>query len=80
MKVSDILTLDSIKGLGPKKINLLNKIGINNTDDLITFYPFRYDVIRRSDIDSLEQDDKIIMDGKIESDYVNQNVKIYGEE
>lgn len=67
MKVSDILTLDSIKGLGPKKINLLNKIGINNTDDLITFYPFRYDVIRRSDIDSLEQDEKIIMDGKIES-------------
>ena len=59
--------LDSIKGIGPKTIKLLNKIGIFNAIDLITYYPFRYDIIKRSDINKLENDDKIIIDGIVEN-------------
>ena len=59
--------LEDIKGIGPRTIKLLNKIGINNSYDLIHYYPFRYDDIKRSNIDSLEQDDKIIIDGVIET-------------
>ncbi len=59
--------LDDIKGIGPKTIKLLNKLGINNIEELITYYPFRYDILKRSDIASLEQDDKIIIDGIIEN-------------
>ena len=61
------MTLESIKGLGPKNISLLNKLGIYNIDDLITFYPFRYEVIKRSDELNLIDQDKIIVDGIIES-------------
>ena len=37
------------------------------TDDLISYYPFRYDVIKRSDISKLLDDDKIIIDGLVET-------------
>lgn len=61
------MDLEMIKGLGPKNIKLLNKLNINSIEDLIEFYPFRYDVIKRSDINSLSQDDKIIIDGQVEN-------------
>ena len=61
------MELEKIKGLGPKTINLLRKLGINNSYDLITYYPFRYDIIKRSNIDLLESNDKIIIDGIVET-------------
>ena len=54
--------LEDIKGIGPRTIKLLNKIGINNSNDLVHYYPFRYDDIKKSNIDLLQQDDKIIID------------------
>lgn len=59
--------LDSIKGIGPKTIKLLNKLGITDIESLVTYYPYRYDILKRSDITSLEQDDKIIIDGIVEN-------------
>ena len=32
-----------IKGVGPQKVKLLNKIGILNVEDLITYYPRGYE-------------------------------------
>ena len=60
-------TLEEIKGLGPKNIKLLNKLNIYNTDDLINYYPFRYEIIKRSNIEELNDKDKIIIDGIIET-------------
>ena len=40
--------LSKVKGIGPKTEPLLNKIGIFTIDDLVTHYPFRYDVLKRS--------------------------------
>ena len=61
------MTIDVIKGVGPSMIKKLNKLNINTIDDLILYYPFRYDVISRSDVTSLEDGDKIIIDGFVES-------------
>jgi len=61
MKIGDL------KGIGPKTEKIFNNIGIITTDDLIGYYPFRYDVIKRSNISELVQDDKIIIDGIVES-------------
>lgn len=61
------MTLEDIKGLGPKNLKLLNKLGINDIGDLVSFYPFRYDVIKRSNINELEDGDKIIIDGIVET-------------
>ena len=43
------MNLDEIKGVGPKTLKLLNKLGIYNGYDLICYYPFRYVVVKRTD-------------------------------
>ncbi len=60
-------SLDSIKGIGPKTIKLLDKLGINDTNSLLTYYPYRFDVIAKSNIEALEQDDHVITDGIVEN-------------
>ena len=60
--------LSKVKGVGPKTELLLNKIGINTIDDLVTHYPYRYDVLRRTDLKMVkDSDEKIVVDGKVES-------------
>ena len=59
--------LKDVKGIGPKSLSLLNKIGINTIEDLVTHYPFRYDVLQRDDLSQIGDGEKIIIDGKVES-------------
>lgn len=59
--------LKDVKGIGPKSLSLLNKIGIFTIDDLVTHYPFRYDLLKRDDLSKVGDGEKIIIDGKIES-------------
>lgn len=60
------MNLENIYGIGKKTLFLLNKLGINSVSDLVNYYPFRYDVLSRSNINKLEQDDKIVIDGLVE--------------
>ena len=62
-----MLGLSEVKGIGPKTEMLLNKLGITNIDDLVTHYPFRYDVLKRSNLKEVSEEDKIVIDGKVES-------------
>ena len=66
-KEGDKMNLSDIKGLGNVGISHLKKLGIESPKDLIEFYPFRYDFIKRSNINELKQDDKIIIDGVVEN-------------
>ncbi len=60
--------LSKVKGIGPKTEPLLNKIGIFTIDDLVTHYPFRYDVLKRTDLKTVtDLEQKIVIDGKVES-------------
>lgn len=61
------MNIEDIKGIGTKTINLLKKININTINDLITYYPFRYDILKRSDLNNIEQNDNVIIDGISES-------------
>jgi len=58
--------LETLKGIGPKSVTLLNKLGIYSKEDLLEFYPFRYNIIKRSNLKELDND-KVIIDGIIES-------------
>ena len=72
------MELSELKGIGPKTLKLLNKMNINTVNQLLTFYPFRYEVIKRSNINELRQDDQIIIDGIIETKpsvfYIKKNL------
>ena len=59
--------LKDVKGIGPKSLSLLNKINILTIEDLVTHYPFRYDVLKRDDLSEVGDGEKIIIDGKVES-------------
>ena len=61
------MVLTDVKGVGPKSEKILNKMGIFTPDDLINYYPFRYEVISRSDLNSIKDGDRIVIDGVVES-------------
>ena len=61
------MDVSKVKGIGPKSLLLLNKIGIYTLDDLVTHYPFRYDILKRSNLQEVLPEEKVIIDGKVES-------------
>lgn len=61
------MALKDIKGVGPRALTLLSKIGINTVDDLVTHYPFRYEFLVRGNLEETNDGDHIVIDGKIES-------------
>ena len=61
------MSLEDINGIGKKTLTYLNNLGIYNIDDLVTYYPYRYDIIKRSNLDTIKENDKIIIDGVIEN-------------
>lgn len=62
-----MINLSEVKGIGPKTTSLLNKLNIFTIDDLVEHYPFRYDVLRRSDLSTVTEDERVVIDGKVES-------------
>lgn len=74
-----MIELEMVEGIGPKTKELINKLGINSGEELLMHYPFRYEVLKRSDIESLKDNDRIVMDGIIEGQptviYLNKNLK-----
>lgn len=63
----DIIKLTDLKGIGSKGLEILNRLGINDIDDLINFYPYRFNVIKKCNINETNDQDKITIDGYIES-------------
>ena len=70
------MQLSDIFGIGSKTIKHLNNLGIYNIEDLVTYYPYRYEIIKRSDLNSINDGDKVIIDGIIET---IPNVNYYGK-
>ena len=58
--------LEDIKGVGPKTIQILNKLNINNVTDLIEYYPFRYEVLKQTTLN----EENVIISGIIESSVI----------
>ena len=74
-----MIELENIDGVGPKTKELLNKLKINNGEDLLYYYPYRYDVIKRTDMNILNDGDKIVIDGIVEGQptviFINKSLK-----
>jgi len=58
--------LEQIEGIGPKTKELLAKLQIYTINDLIEHYPFRYEVLKRTNLQEIKDGGKIIIDGIIE--------------
>ena len=61
------MQLEDIKGIGKTTIKYLNELGIYDIQNLIEYYPFRYEIIENSDINNLHDGDKVVLGGIIET-------------
>jgi len=61
-----LISVEKVKGVGSRTSMLLKKLNINTVDDLVTHYPYRYEFIKRSNLKEKYEDDKVIIDGKVE--------------
>ena len=59
------MKLNEISGIGPKMIEKLNGINIYNMDDLIRDYPYRFDVLKKRDINDERYFDNFVSDGVV---------------
>ena len=57
------MKLSEVKGLGLTTEKYLNELGIYDVDDLINYFPFRYEIIENTDMKKAEDGDKVVIGG-----------------
>ena len=61
------MEIKNISGIGPKAEELLNNLGVYSVDDLVRNYPYRFDVLKRKNINDSNFFDNMVVDGIVES-------------
>lgn len=64
------MKLENINGIGLKYVEILNNLGIYSVDDLVRNYPYRFDVLKKCDINDKFNFDHFVSDGIIESNAI----------
>lgn len=59
-----------LSGVGEKRVDALNDLGIYTIYDLLTHYPFRYEDLTVRAIDEIEDNEKVVLEGIALSDGV----------
>lgn len=71
------MDLQEIKGIGPKSLELLNKLNIYTLEDLCTYYPYRYNIYRPCTIENVDEKTTITINAILEStprlSYIKKN-------
>lgn len=52
-----------LSGVGPKRAENLKELGIETVEDLLTYYPFRYDDIQEKEISEIQDQEKVTLKG-----------------
>ncbi len=58
--------LDDVKGIGPKTILALNDLNIFNTTDLLTYFPYRYNVYKPVSLSQVDENNVVLLNGIVE--------------
>lgn len=61
-------SVECLPGVGPKKTIALNKLGINTIEDLLTYYPFRYDNLAAKSLSEISEQEKVTIKGTVASE------------
>ncbi|MCI1975329.1 MAG: ATP-dependent DNA helicase RecG [Limosilactobacillus sp.] len=57
-----------LKGVGPKRVSDLATLNIDTIEDLLTYYPTRYDDFTPNDLENVKDKQKVTIKGKIVSE------------
>ena len=61
------LKLEDIKGLGLTTCKYLNELGVYDVNDLINYYPFRYEIIENTDVNLIKDGDNVVVGGIVQN-------------
>jgi len=61
------MELSDIKGVGPKMLNNLKELNINNMEDLLSYYPYRYDIFEPINLDETYNGERIAINCLVET-------------
>lgn len=61
--------------MGEKRLNALEKLGIQSIWDLLTYFPFRHEDLTVKDIENLEDRQKVVLEGTV---IAQAHVQFYG--
>lgn len=74
------MELSNMPGIGEKKLNDLHKLNIFTVQDLIEYYPYKYNFYNPTNINYVQNDNQITINGIIESipklSYIKRNFNI----
>ncbi len=74
------MELSNIPGIGEKNLNNLHKLNIFTAQDLIEYYPYKYNFYNPTNINYVQNDNQITINGIIESipklSYIKRNFNI----
>ena len=59
--------LEDLKGIGPKTISNLNDINIHTVNDLLTNYPFKYNVYKPEVLNIQDSNEIVVLTGEVYS-------------
>ncbi|MFK4567644.1 ATP-dependent DNA helicase RecG [Enterococcus sp. UD-01] len=68
MDLSDDIHL--LSGVGPKRAENLKELGIQTIEDLLTYYPFRYEDIKEKELNEIQDQEKVTLKGLVVSEPV----------
>jgi ATP-dependent DNA helicase RecG len=59
-----------LSGVGPKRAENLKELGIQTIEDLLTYYPFRYEDIQEKELNEIQDQEKVTLKGLVVSEPV----------
>lgn len=61
------MELSKVTGIGTKNISLLNSVGIYDITDLLSYYPYRYQIYKINNINDVKSNENVIIEGIVDS-------------
>ena len=58
--------IEALNGIGPKNKEAFHKLGIETIEDLIYYYPKKYQIIKRTDMETVKDKEKVMIDGIVD--------------
>lgn len=58
-------SVKDLKGVGKKRATALEKLGVESIWDLLTYFPFRHEDLTVKDIETIEDRQKVVLQGKV---------------
>lgn len=68
MALSD--SVQVLPSVGPKRLEALQDLGISTIEDLLTYFPYRYDDLKSKELAEIQNDEKVTLSGTVASEPV----------